>query len=55
MKKEQLRAILTICGHEDMDDKEFRFFKKWIKSQAEQLQKYKRGDLSKRFHARLFK
>lgn len=52
--KSKIRARLVIHNHEKMSDKEFKFFKKWIKSVAEEMQKHKRGDLSKLFRATLF-
>lgn len=54
-KLKNIRARLTIYGHEEMTDKEFNFFKKWIKALGEEMQIQKRGDLSKIFRATFFK
>lgn len=50
-----IRARLTIYGHEEMSAKELRFFKKWICSLADEMQTHKKGDLSKKFLATLYK
>jgi len=54
-KIENIRARLTIYGHEEMSDKEFAFFKKWITTVVPQTAKNKRGDLSKIFRQTLYK
>jgi hypothetical protein len=54
-KLNEIRARLTIYGHEDMSDKEFKFFKKWITIVVPETAKQKRGDLSKVFRQTLFK
>ena len=54
-KLNDIRARLTIYGHEQMTFKEFAQFKKWIKAIAEDLQTQKRGELSNVFRATLFK
>ena len=54
-KVAQIRARLTIYGHEDMSDKEFKFFKTWITKIVPQTAENKRGDLSKIFRQTLFK
>lgn len=54
-KANNIRARLTIYGHEDMSDKEFEFFKKWITKVIPQTAKNKRGDLSKVFRQTLYK
>ena len=55
MKKNNIQARLTIYGHEEMSDKQFKLFKNWIKEVAAEMQTQKRGDLSKIFRATLFK
>ncbi len=54
-QKNSIRARLTIYGHEEMSDKEFKFFKKWITTVVPQTAKNKRGELSKIFRQTLFK
>ena len=54
-KASEIRARLTIYGHEDMSDKEFKFFKKWITEIVAHTATHKRGDLSKVFKQTLFK
>lgn len=54
-KVENIRARLTIYGHEEMSDKEFEFFKQWITKVVPQTAKSKRGDLSKIFKQTLYK
>ena len=54
-KVDQIRARLTIYGHEDMSDKEFKFFKTWITKIVPQTAEMKRGDLSKIFRQTLYK
>ena len=54
-KADQIRARLTIYGHEDMSDKEFKFFKKWLTIVVPQTAEMKRGDLSKIFRQTLYK
>lgn len=54
-KLNQIRARLTIYGHEDMSDKEFAFFKKWLTKVVPETAKNKRGDLSKIFRQTLYK
>lgn len=54
-KKNDIRARLTIYRHEEMSDKEFKFFKKWIMEMAEATQKTNRGDLSTIFRVTLYK
>jgi len=50
-----IRARLTVYGHEDMSDKELKFFKKWITEIVIKTAENKRGDLSKVFRQTLFK
>jgi len=52
---EKIRARLTIYGHEDMSDKEFSLFKKWITEVIPETAKNRRGDLSKIFRQTLYK
>ena len=54
-KASEIRARLTIYGHEDMSDKEFKFFKKWITEVVPTTAIHKRGDLSKIFRQTLYK
>lgn len=54
-KKEEIRARLTIYGHEEMSDKEFKFFKKWLTQVVPATAKNKRGELSKVFRQTLYK
>lgn len=54
-KSDNIRARLTIYGHEDMTDKEFNFFKKWITTVVPSTAKNNRGDLSKIFRQTLYK
>ena len=54
-KQNKIRARLTIYNHEDMSDKEFRFFKKWLTIVVPATAKNKRGELSKVFRQTLFK
>lgn len=54
-KLSDIRARLTIYGHEDMSDKEFKFFKKWITELVPQTANHKRGELSKVFRQTLYK
>ena len=54
-KASQIRARLTIYGHEDMSDKEFEFFKTWLTKVIPQTTKNKRGELSKVFRQTLYK
>ena len=54
-KADKIRARLTIYGHEDMSDKEFKFFKTWITKIIPQTAQNKRGDLSKIFRQTLYK
>jgi len=54
-KAESIRARLTIYGHEEMSDKEFNFFKKWITTVVPQTAQNKRGELSKIFRQTLYK
>lgn len=54
-KAEQIRARLTIYGHEDMSDHEFTVFKEWITKIVPATAKHKRGDLSKIFRQTLYK
>lgn len=55
LKNKDIRARLTIYGHEEMSDKEFEFFKKWITQVVTQTAKNKRGELSKVFRQTLYK
>jgi hypothetical protein len=55
MKKPQIRARLTIYEHEEMSDKEFRFFKKWITKMVPGTAKNKRGELGRVFRQTLYK
>lgn len=54
-KVSEIRARLTIYGHEDMTDSEFTFFKKWITVVVPETANHKRGDLSKIFKQTLYK
>lgn len=54
-KASAIRARLTIYGHEDMSDKEFKFFKKWITKIVGHTATHKRGELSKIFRQTLYK
>lgn len=54
-KVDQIRARLTIYGHEDMSDKEFKFFKTWITKIVPTTASNKRGELSKVFRQTLYK
>ena len=42
-KKNEIRARLTIYGHEEMSDKEFALFKKWITKIVPETATQKRG------------
>lgn len=53
--KNSIRARLTIYGHEEMSDKEFTFFKKWIREIVSHTADHKRGELSRIFRQTLFK
>lgn len=55
LKNKDIRARLTIYGHEEMSDKEFGFFKAWLTKVVPQTAKNKRGDLSKIFRQTLYK
>jgi hypothetical protein len=55
MPKQKIQAQLIIHDHGKMSDKQFKLFKRWIKSVASEMQKHKRGELSKIFRATLFK
>lgn len=54
-KLKNIRARLTIYGHEEMSDKEFEFFKQWITKVVPQTAKNKRGELSRVFRQTLYK
>ena len=54
-KKNRVRARLTVYGHEDMSDSEFRMFKSWLTKIVPQTAKHKRGELSKVFRQTLYK
>lgn len=54
-KASEIRARLTIYGHEEMSDSEFSFFKKWLTIVVPQTADNKRGDLSKIFRQTLYK
>jgi hypothetical protein len=54
-KAGEIRARLTIYGHEEMSDKEFAFFKKWVTIIVPSIAEQKRGDLSKVFRQTLYK
>lgn len=54
-KNKNIRARLTVYGHEDMTDKEFKFFKKWITVIVKDTAVHKRGDLSRIFRQTLYK
>lgn len=54
-KLSNIRARLTVYGHEDMNDTEFKFFKKWLTEVVVGTAKHNRGDLSKIFRQTLFK
>ena len=54
-KKNEIRARLTVYGHEEMSDKEFKFFKKWLTVVVPSTAKNKRGELSKVFRQTLYK
>ena len=53
--KNSIRARLTIYGHAEMTDKEFKFFIKWLTTVVPQTAKNKRGELSKVFRQTLYK
>jgi hypothetical protein len=53
--RDVVRARLTIYGHEEMSDKEFKFFKKWLTNVVPETAKNKRGELSKVFRQTLYK
>lgn len=55
MKKNTIRARLTIYGHDEMSDKEFKSFKKWLTVVVPSTAKNKRGELSKVFRQTLYK
>lgn len=55
LKNKNIRARLTIYGHEEMSDKEFDFFKVWLTKVVPQTAKNKRGDLSRVFRQTLYK
>jgi len=55
LKNKDIRARLTIYRHEEMSDKEFKFFIKWISEVVPHTATYKRGELSKIFRQTLFK
>ena len=54
-KVDQIRARLTVYDHQDMSDKEFKFFKKWITEVVPQTAENKRGELSKIFRQTLYR
>lgn len=54
-KKNTIRARLTVYGHEEMSDKEFRFFKKWLTKIIPEIAKHKRGEVSNTFRATIYK
>jgi len=54
-KLNNIRARLTVYGHEDMTDSEFKFFKKWLTEIVSETAKHNRGDLSKIFRQTLYK
>lgn len=54
-KKNQIRARLTIYDHDEMSDKELRFFKRWLTVIVPSTTKQKRGELSKVFRQTLYK
>jgi hypothetical protein len=54
-KASEIRARLTIYRHEEMSDKEFTFFKKWLIKIVPATAKHKRGELSKIFRQTLYK
>lgn len=54
-KVNDIRARLTIYGHEEMSDKEFEVFKLWIIKSVRGTANFKRGELSKVFRQTLFK
>jgi hypothetical protein len=55
MKKNTIRARLTVYGHEEMSDSEFKLFKKWLTIVVPATAKNKRGELSKVFRQTLYK
>lgn len=54
-KLNNIRARLTIYRHEEMSDKEFSFFKKWLIEIVADTATHNRGDLSKIFRQTLYK
>ena len=50
-----IRARLTLYDFAEMDKKQLRFFRKWIKAVAEEMQTANPADYSKIFRATLFK
>lgn len=54
-KKNNIRARLTIYNHEDMSDKEFKFFQEWLRNVVPQTADNRRGELSKIFRQTLYK
>lgn len=54
-KVSEIRARLTIYGHQEMSDKEFKFFKTWITKVVPQTAQNKRGELSNVFRQTLYK
>ena len=54
-KADRIRARLTVYGHDEMSDKEFTFFRKWLTEVVPTTAKEKRGDLSKIFRQTLYK
>lgn len=50
-----IRARLTIYGHSEMSNEEFKFFKKWLTIIVPSTASAKRGDLSKVFRQTLYK
>ena len=55
MKKNTIQARLTVYGHKEMSDKQFKLFKKWLTKLVPLTAKYKRGQLSKVFRQTFYK
>ena len=53
--KDNIRARLTIYAHEEMSDKEFKSFNKWLTTNLPIIAVHKRGELSRVFRATLYK
>ena len=54
-KKDEIRARLVVHNMQEMDRKQFNFFRKWIMAVAMEMKTDKQKDYSKMFRATLFK